>query len=135
MTQFISWMQSNWYGLGNLFFRFALLTAAVWFARGILRTLRSFQEQVGALLKLSIAAAPEVRNPSILGRHAVADPGPFWLTPSETQASNLPEPAGINPGRLRVGWHHFVQWLEEPMSTGESVPLRVIRWLRAPMAS
>lgn len=135
MTELTAWMQSNWFELGNLLLGLAFLTAGVWFARGFLRTIRSLQEQIGALLKLSISATPEVRHSgTVSSKHSLADASPYWLTPSETQASTLPEPAENNPGRLRVAWHHLVQWLKEPLSGAEMVPLRrALRWLQAPI--
>ena len=45
-----TWIQSNWYELGNLLSQFAFLAAGIWFARKILRTMRASQEQFGALL-------------------------------------------------------------------------------------
>ena len=55
MNEVTVWIQSNWYEMGNLFVQFVFLAAGIWFARKILRTLRASQEQVGALLKLSVA--------------------------------------------------------------------------------
>jgi len=46
MNEF-TWIQSNWYALGNLLAQFAFLAAGIWFARKILRTMRASQEQVG----------------------------------------------------------------------------------------
>jgi len=66
MSEFTDWMQSNWYALGNLLFQFAFLAAAVWFAREMLRTIRASQEQVGALLKLSITGAMTERHSPLL---------------------------------------------------------------------
>ena len=57
MNDFTAWIQSNWYALGNLLSQFAFLGAGVWFARKILKTMRASQEQVGALLKLSVTGA------------------------------------------------------------------------------
>jgi hypothetical protein len=54
MSEVNDWMQSNWYELGSLLVQMGFLVAGVWFARKILRTLRASQEQVGALLKLSV---------------------------------------------------------------------------------
>ncbi len=54
MNEFTAWIQSNWYELGTLLSEVVFLAAGIWFARKILRTLRASQEQVGALLKLSV---------------------------------------------------------------------------------
>lgn len=55
MNGIIDWMQANWFELGSLTVQFAFLSAAVWFARKILMTMRASQEQMGALLKLSLS--------------------------------------------------------------------------------
>src|SRR6266568_531774 len=64
MNEFTAWIQSNWYELGNLFAEFVFLAVGIWFARKVLRTLRASQEQVGALLKLSLTGAVPERNSS-----------------------------------------------------------------------
>src|SRR5260221_2025956 len=61
MNEFKPWTQNDWYALGSLLTQLAFLFAGVWFARNILRTMRAFQEQAGALLKLSITRAPGER--------------------------------------------------------------------------
>lgn len=50
-----AWIQNNWYEFGTLIAEFSFVFAAIWFARKILKTLRASQEQVGALLKLSVS--------------------------------------------------------------------------------
>ena len=59
-----TWIQSNWYELGNLLAQFAFLAAGIWFACKILRTMRASQEQVGALLKLSVTGSVAERPSS-----------------------------------------------------------------------
>src|SRR5258708_5489991 len=71
-----AWIQSNWYELGNLLNQFAFLSAGIWFARKILRTMRASQEQVGALLKLSVTGSRAGTTPRPLGVDA-----PFPLLP------------------------------------------------------
>ena len=69
MNEFTAWIQSNWYELGTLLSEVVFLAAGIWFARKILRTLRASQEQVGALLKLSVTgAAAERQSPNEIGR-------------------------------------------------------------------
>lgn len=135
MSEFSSWLQSNWYGLGNLLVELAFLIAGVWFARNILNAMRSFQEQVGALVKLSISATPvERQSSSSSDKHPLADASPYWLTPSETQTACLSEPTERGPGQFAVAWHRSVLWLQAPMNSTEVVPWRrVIRWLQAPI--
>src|SRR5712664_1106664 len=62
MNEFTAWMQSNWYALGSLLSQFVFLAAGIWFARKILRTIRASQEQVGALLKMSVTGAVADRH-------------------------------------------------------------------------
>ena len=94
MGEFTAWMQSNWYALGNLLFQFAFLAASVWFAREILRTMRASQEQVGALLKLSITGATtEQHSPVAVAERTLAGASRYWLTPTEIPpVGPLPRP-------------------------------------------
>ena len=137
MSAFSIWMQSNWYGLGTLLTRLAFLIAGVWFARNFFQTLRSFQEQLGALLKLSITAAPPERHASSdSAKHSLADASPYWLTPSPAETISVPELIESGPGRLAIAWSGVVVWLKAPMSSAEIVPWRrVLRWLQAPANS
>jgi hypothetical protein len=137
MSEFTDWMQSNWYALGNLLFQFAFLAAAVWFAREILRTIRASQEQVGALLKLSITGAmTERHSPIAVAERTLAGASPYWLTPTEIPPFGPPEPPENGPGRWAVTRHSLVVWLQTPMSSGRADPWRrAIRWLQAPAGS
>jgi len=54
MDQTTNWMQSNWYEFGSLVAQFTFLFAGLWFAQKILKTLRASQQQLGALLRLSM---------------------------------------------------------------------------------
>ena len=54
MDQIINWMQNNWFELGTLVGQFTLLFAGLWFAGKILDTMRATQQQMGALLRLSM---------------------------------------------------------------------------------
>ena len=61
MDQIANWMQSNWYELGSLTAQFTLLFAGLWFAGKILKSMRATQEQMGALLRLSMSDGLEER--------------------------------------------------------------------------
>ena len=140
MNEFSPWTQDNWYALGSLLTQLAFLVAGVWFARNILRTMRAFQEQIGALLKLSITAPPAERHTATtVGKGVLSEASPYWLAPSETQAVSLPEPAEpteIVPSRFVVAWHRLLLWLQAPMSTSEVAPWRrVVNWLQAPLSN
>ena len=136
MNEFSTWMQSNWYALGNLLLQGAFLTAAIWFARDVLRTIRASQEQVGALLKLSMTGALTDRHLATATERSFATASPYWLTPPEIPPAPLTEPIQHGPSRWAVALHSVTVWLQAPMSTGEVTPWRkAIRWLQAPARS
>src|SRR5882762_10925956 len=126
MGEFTAWMQSNWYALGNLLFQFAFLAASVWFAREILRTMRVSQEQVGALLKLSITGATTERHsPIAVAERALAGASSsgassYWLTPTEIPPVGPLELPENDLGRWAVARHSLVVWLQTPMSSGDA---------------
>jgi hypothetical protein len=134
MNELSPWTGSDWYALGILLTQFAFLVAGVWFARNLLRIFRAFQEQLGALLKVSITAAPEERsplNPEVKYSRAASDR--YWLLPSEPRTDAVPEPQSAGPNRFATAWHGIVLWLNAPMHTSEvSAWRRVITWLQAP---
>jgi hypothetical protein len=132
-----SWIQSNWYALANLLIQLAFLAAGVWFARHILRTMRAFQEQVGALLKISMTGVTGERTlSSASAKGSLAGASPYWLTPAETQTISLPEPTTSGPSRFAVAWRKVVLWLEAPMGSAEGAPWRrIITWLQTPTGS
>ena len=130
MNEYGPWTQANWYALGSFLIQVGLLVAGVWFARNIVKTMRAFQEQIGALLRLSITSIPAERQSS------GADASPYWLTPSVTHAVTAAEPTESGPGRPAVIWHNLILWLQEPTSPAELIHLRqLITWLQAPAGS
>ncbi len=138
MNEMSAWIQSNWYALGNLFLEGAFLAAAVWFGRKILRTLRASQEQVGALLKMSVTGAiSERQSSSGAAERSFANASPYWLTPSEVPpapAQELPlqELHESGPSVSR----RVIVWLKTPMKRAEVAPWRkAIKWLQAPARS
>lgn len=142
MNELSTWMQVNWYTLGNLIAQFAFLVAGVWFARKILKTIRSTQEQFGALLKLSMtdgvserAKAAEMAHRS-LGGTAVDRPTPYvmaeWPALGEAPAISLPEREPRSK-QLAAAWRGVVAWLQTPMSGHWLAPWRrVTHWLQTP---
>jgi hypothetical protein len=129
----------DWYALGSLIAQIGFLVAAVWFARNFLRTMRAFQEQIGALLKLSITSAPgERQSTNTTARHALAEASPYWLPPlpsaSVDPSFNSPEVVERGPNLIAVGWQRLVHWLREPMGGSRvSYRRRVMNWLQAPV--
>jgi hypothetical protein len=143
MSEFTAWMQSNWYALGNLLSQFVFLAAGIWFARKILRTMRASQEQVGALLKLSVTGAATERQspspaaerqpPSAVAERSFGSASPYWLALEEAPPASLPKLPEISPSRLAVARHSLIDWLKTPMSSGSVAPWRkAIKWLQSP---
>ncbi len=139
MNEFTAWMQGNWYALGNLLSQFVFLAAGIWFARKILRTIRASQEQVGALLKLSVtgtAAISERPSSGAVAERSIPNASPYWLAPAEVLPAGSPKPAESGPSRWTVAWHSLMVWLQTPMSRGAVAPWRrAIRWLQSPVGS
>jgi len=132
-----TWIQSNWYALGNLLAQFAFLAAGIWFARKILRTMRASQEQFGALLKLSVTGSVAERpSTSVIAERTLSGASPYRLTPSEIPPVSTPELRVDSPSRWTIAGHKLIVWLQTPMSSGEVAPWRrVVRWLQAPVRS
>jgi hypothetical protein len=137
MNEFSTWMQSNWHALGSLLLQAAFLTAGVWFAREILKSIRASQEQIGALLKLSVSGAvPERQSPTAAAERFFANASPYWLTPSEIPPAPVPEPIETGPSRWAVARHGLIVWLNTPMRNGNFAPWRkALKWLQAPAGS
>jgi hypothetical protein len=137
MNELGDWIQIHWYELGSLLLQSAFLGTAVWFTRQILRTMRASQEQVGALLKLTMSDAMDDRAPSGAAAHrstpyVMAD----WPAPTEAPAAlSLPQTDPLRK-RLEAAWHGIMCWLQTPMSSYGFAPWRrVVRWLQAPAGS
>jgi hypothetical protein len=139
MNEFSSWMQSNWHALGTLLLQAAFLTAAVWFAREVLKSIRAFQEQIGALLKLSLTGSlPERHSATAAAESFFANASPYWLTPAEIPPTPAPapEPIEIGPSRWLVARHRLIAWLQTPMRSGDAATWRkALKWLQAPAGS
>ena len=134
MNDFSPFPIKDWYALGSLVAQLGFLAAAVWFARSFLRTVRAFQEQIGALLKLSITSAPSERqSTNSNARGVMAEASPYWLPPTPTASPEQPEVTERGPNLFAAGWHRLVHWLNEPMTSSQvSYRRRVINWLQAP---
>lgn len=141
MNEFTSWVQSNWFELGNLLCQFIFLAAGIWFARKILRTLRASQEQAGALLKLSVTGAISERQSSSATNGnggSFANASPYWLTPGEMPPADpaAPPESGSSEQASNGHGHGLMAWLNEPMSYGGVAPWRsVVSWLKSPVGS
>ena len=90
--------QGDWYAWATLLMKVAFLFAGVWFARNLLTIIRAFQEQVGALLKLSIAATPtEQPSASAVAKRALGEASTY--RPAE---AHLRVTESTNPGTNRL---------------------------------
>ena len=135
MNEFTAWMQSNWYELGNLSVEVVFLSTGIWFARKILRSIRASQEQVGALIRLSVGGAvPERQVPSVIAERPAANAGSYWLTPSEAAPADQAAPVENGPSPILSAGQGLVGWLNTPMmkSSGANPLRRAIRWLQSP---
>jgi len=136
MNDFGAWMQGNWYQLGSFFVQLAFLFAAIWFAGKIIKTLRASQEQVGALLKLSVSGAPIERHsePAPLPRTA-SEASPYWLSPTPSEPATQFVTSASNPYHEVSSGPGFIGWLKTPMriTNGTSSFHRVLRWFQSPV--
>ena len=126
---------TQWYAAGNLLLQVAFLIAGVWFAGRILKNMRVAQEQMGALLKLSLSGGygemEKLRTPATRATPYLLD---GWPAAMET-----PVPAMLENARrerpLAGAWSGLVGWLQAPMKNSEEGSWRrVVRWLQAPAA-
>jgi hypothetical protein len=137
MIDFGDWFQKNWYQLGSFFVQFGFLFAAIWFADRILKTLRASQEQVGALLKLSVSGSPVERQAEAPIQSRAAEVSPYWLAPGPSEPAQSFVTSKDNPIRLVSSGPGFVGWLKSPMAItdGQSSFHRVLRWLQSPASN
>lgn len=123
--------QNYWFASASLFVQLAFLIAGVWFALNILRTLRAFQEQIGALLKLSITGVASDRGFSTA--RPATDASPYWLAPSDAAPAFAPPLEQRGPARITVARRKMILWLQTPMTSAQPAPWRrVVSWLQAP---
>ena len=99
MTEITDWFQNNWIDLARLLVQCAILAAVVRYGRKLLATMRASQEQVGALLKLSVSdAVAEQHTPAVEPRKSFDPPAPTpepsrrYEAPSLNLREREPEP-------------------------------------------
>jgi hypothetical protein len=109
-----TWIQSNWYELGNLLSQFAFLAAGIWFARKILRTMRASQEQFGALLKLSMTSSVTERPSSYAG----GANSPYTVGTRGNGSDSL---GNGSPQRARVAAGSYEQCRSHPLAQSYQV--------------
>lgn len=134
MNDLGSWLQDNWYDLGTLLTLIAFLLAGVWFARNFLKTLATFQQQLGALVKVSPAVSAQravVKNPSV--KETLAEGISSWL---QSPVLSTSEAVAEGPSRMALAGARVFSWLQTPTHAMGAAPLRrMVRWFQAPIGS
>jgi hypothetical protein len=92
MNDFMDWFQNNWIDLARLLVQCVILAAVVRFGRKILAALRASQEQVGALLKLSVSNEVAERSAT------VSEPAKEFEPPAPARPAPEPEPEPVFAG-------------------------------------
>lgn len=126
-------LANQWYQAGSLLLQAGFLMAGVWSVRAILKNMRTSQEQMGALLKLTVSGgATGDENLQTAARPTPLD--------GSLEPSSDPERAiAIAHGESRPhrnAWSGITAWMQTPMvSSGVSPWRRAVRWLQAPAGS
>jgi hypothetical protein len=129
---------TQWYAAGNLLLQAGFLIAGVWFAGRILKNIHVAQEQMGALLKLSLSGScaemEKLRTPAARATPYLLD---GW--PAAMEEPGLAGPAmrqnAQRERRLGRAWSGLMGWLQAPMKNSEDGSWRrVVRWLQTPAA-
>ena len=95
MSDFSDWLQNNGVDLARLFVQIGILAAVIFYSRKLLRTLRASQEQLGALLRLSLSEGVAQQPASDLNYTA---PAPSVKAAREESISqDFAKPASVFP--------------------------------------
>jgi hypothetical protein len=128
-------LANQWYQAGSLLVQAGFLIAGVWSVRVIVRNMRASQEQMGALLKLTLSGGTSgEESPRTTPRLT-----PYLLEGWPEPAANpvLAGTTGEREHRARKSvWSGMGAWLQAPMvSSGISPWRKAVRWLQAPAGS
>src|SRR5258707_14054674 len=88
MNDFMDWFQNNAVDLARLLVQCAILATLVRYGRKLLATLRASQEQVGALLRLSVSDAVAERSAPASQRPGNSSRRRWHLTRSQNRSLN-----------------------------------------------
>ncbi len=160
MNEITDWIQSNWYELGSLFAQFTFLFAGLWFARKTLKSMRASQQQVGALLRLSMMDGLEERSQANETPHAAMSDAGSSVVASSVLSPVMDRPTSYSaferPGRAEApslsdemsgrtmtstpmtAEHDSTTYVAAPLTLpedGHGVGRGVVQWLQTPMAS
>lgn len=125
-------LAKQWYPAGSLLIQAGFLIAAVWSVRSILKSFRASQEQMGALLRLTVGGARSEDNERSAMRQT-----PYLLDGWPEAANALAPHTSTSEKRPRRGaFTGLIEWLQEPMASSGITPWRrAVRWLQAPAGS
>ena len=131
MNGFGDWFDNNWVDLARLIVQCGILAAVVWYSRKILKTLRASQEQIGALLRLSVSGGATQERPSSIAEPAFTPPGfaaPALAArqdPAPLAASPAPAFSSLTPAPAYVP-------LDEPDPAEQTKGATLTPWVAAP---
>ena len=93
MNGISDWFENNWIDLARLLVQLAIFAAVVRFGRKLLATLRASQEQIGALVKLSVSdTAPAVQPTRAPEPSERFEPPAVRIREPEPELEREPEP-------------------------------------------
>jgi hypothetical protein len=98
MNGISDWFQNNWIDLARLLVQCAILAAVVRYGRKLLATMRASQEQVGALLKLSVSDAVSERLEPAPEPTEQFEPPPVAIPEPEPEPEPEREPEPVFAG-------------------------------------
>jgi hypothetical protein len=93
MSEMTDWFQNNWIDLARLLVQCAILAAVVRYGRKLLATMRASQEQVGALLRLSVSDTVAEQPAGSPAPEMTGGYEPPALTPAPNKRFEEPAPA------------------------------------------
>jgi hypothetical protein len=126
-------LAKQWYQAGSLLIQAGFLTAAFWSVRAILKCIRASQEQMDALVRLTLGGAHSEDN-----ARAGVRPTPYLLDswPETAPASLQTVVENKDKGTGSSLFAGLIGWLQEPMASSGIGPWRrMLRWLQAPAGS
>jgi hypothetical protein len=93
MNGISDWFENNWIDLARLLVQLAIFAAIVRYGRKLLATLRASQEQVGALLKLSVSDTAAAVQPAAAPKAGERlEPAATKIWEPEPEPKRAPEP-------------------------------------------
>jgi hypothetical protein len=147
MNGFGDWFDNNWVDLARLIVQCGILAAVVWYSRKILKTLRASQEQIGALLRLSVSGGATQERPSSIAEPAFTppgfaapayaarqDPAPLAASPAPAFSSHTPAPAYVPEREQSLGGRVVTEKfpLDEPDPAEQTKGATLTPWVAAP---